>query len=60
MKILLTGNPVDGFTVYGPFEAADAIEEGEREDYGDWWIVDEYSGRSTRFPNPCVPGWVVK
>lgn len=41
-KVLMYGNPADGFRVVGPFEnaeAATAYLETER-DRSDWWIMD--------------------
>jgi hypothetical protein len=41
MFIVITGNPLDGFNHYGPFNTLDeALRWGE--DYyagGDWWIT---------------------
>lgn len=41
-KVVMYGNPADGFRIVGPFEnaaAADAYIEAEF-DRSDWWIVD--------------------
>lgn len=42
MYIGIVGNPVDGFTFYGPFEsAAEAIDYADRHFCGrDWWLSD--------------------
>lgn len=39
--LVITGNPVDGFFYYGPFDnAGAAIEWAERNQDGqDWWIA---------------------
>lgn len=40
MWILISGNPVDGFSYYGPFLSSEsAINFGDRIFDGDWWIV---------------------
>jgi len=36
MAIIITGNPVDGFTIVGPFENRD-----EAFDFGNWNLKDE-------------------
>lgn len=37
--ILVTGNPVTGFTFYGPFDTAnDAGEAGDKLTLVDWWV----------------------
>lgn len=38
MMILVTGNPVDGLSFYGPFDeiADETLDKFE----GDWWIAD--------------------
>ncbi len=38
--VLIVGNPVDGFAIYGPFETADdARSAGEDTSAADWWIA---------------------
>lgn len=39
--IICTGNPVDGFTYYGPFPSREAATEAaERTTWeGEWWII---------------------
>lgn len=40
MTIVLTGNPVDGMTAYGPFTTRDdALEWASHECSGDWWLM---------------------
>ena len=36
--ILISGNPVDGYTFIGPFEYEAAIRYAEIHLDGDWWI----------------------
>lgn len=39
--ILISGNPVTGFTYYGPFESAKQAEEYSENTYFDdecWWV----------------------
>lgn len=49
MFVVITGNPVNGFTIVGPFESReDAFNSAERFD-ADWWIselvsLEEYEG----------------
>lgn len=44
MHILITGNPVDGFSYYGPFKTGeDAIEHGNNRHGPDWWIAPLYA-----------------
>lgn len=39
--LLITGNPVDGFTYYGPFSDHDeASSLADRCDHSDWWICE--------------------
>lgn len=43
MYIVIVGNPVDGFSYYGPFEDREtAIKYAERNfrNSGDWWVHD--------------------
>ena len=44
MNIIITGNPVDGFTYTGPFpdreSAIDAATWGVVETEADWWVAD--------------------
>jgi len=40
MWIIVTGNPIDGFSFHGPFsDRNDAIEWAEELD-PDWWVVE--------------------
>ncbi len=40
MFVILAGNPVDGMTVYGPFDdAEDANDYAENNFDGDWWVT---------------------
>jgi hypothetical protein len=42
MHILIVGNPMDGFSYFGPFESVeDAIEYGEKNFAEDEWWVSE-------------------
>lgn len=41
MKILITGNPVDGLEFFGPFdEAEEATEFAEINAEADWWVAE--------------------
>lgn len=37
--ILVTGNPVDGFTFTGPFDSQESIGEAGEKSGADWWIA---------------------
>ena len=39
--IVVTGNPVDGFVFYGPWDNSDAAVDGAEDMRlaGDWWIA---------------------
>lgn len=40
MHVVMIGNPVDGFTIYGPFKTGeDAILWAQDEVETDWWIA---------------------
>ena len=39
MKLVIFGNPVDGFRFYGPFKGVDeAIKWAENQGSADWWL----------------------
>lgn len=42
MTILITGNPLTGFTFRGPFEAAEAATDWaeEHRDDAEWWAAE--------------------
>ena len=43
--IMITGNPVDGFSFTGPFDTHDeAVNYGENFHSGDWWIAPLVGG----------------
>lgn len=52
-SIVLSGNPGDGFTAYGPFDPADAQRVYDEFD-GDWWVLplEPIEGAEPSFPNP--------
>ncbi len=40
MFIVIAGNPVDGFSFYGPYSTHDeACEWGERANGEEWWVA---------------------
>lgn len=40
-KLLVIGNPVDGFTFQGPYdEAEDALQDAELFEDREWWVAD--------------------
>lgn len=40
IHVVISGNPVDGFTIWGTFKTSDdAIEWASHEIEGDWWIA---------------------
>lgn len=41
MKVVMSGNPIDGFALFGPFEELDDTIAAQFE--GDWWVVDVYT-----------------
>ena len=38
--IVITGNPVDGFTHIGPFNGREEAEDYIYHDSSDWWVVE--------------------
>ena len=47
MHVIVTGNPFDGFRLWGPFNnPEEATEWAERFCSGDWWL------RLVELPNP--------
>jgi hypothetical protein len=41
LTIVVTGNPVDGFAMHGPFhDTEQATEWAESSLRGDWWLAD--------------------
>jgi hypothetical protein len=66
-KVLLIGNPVDGFHVVGPFEdAEDAARAAVNEGHDEWWIhnleppeVDDSEHRDAASDEPQKPFVVV-
>lgn len=47
MHVLITGNPVDGFKVYGPFKTGiDAAEAGDDVPDSDWWTMPLHAPES--------------
>lgn len=39
-RIVITGNPVDGFAYHGPFESEEEAQEwAENECQDDWWVA---------------------
>lgn len=50
MKVIITGNPVDGFELIGPFDSE--VDETTLDKYaegGDWWVADLID------PNRLIP-----
>lgn len=39
MWLLITGNPVDGFTYYGPYNSSEAAADAGEQTGADWWII---------------------
>jgi hypothetical protein len=45
LHVIITGNPVDGFEIYGPFATADEAAEFTMKNPidADWWIAPLHS-----------------
>ena len=46
LHVIITGNPIHGFEVYGPFATgADAAEFGNTDPHmeADWWVMPLYA-----------------
>lgn len=39
-KIVVQGNPVDGFNFVGPFDDDDEAIQAAENEGGDWWVAD--------------------
>ncbi len=39
-RVLVTGNPINGITLYGPFDSdEEALEFGEHVGHDTWWLT---------------------
>lgn len=51
MVIVLTGNPVEGFDIYGPFDDTETAVEWSMDNIeSDWWVTDAMSPAAIRRP----------
>lgn len=55
----ITGNPIDGFAMLGPFddsEAANDIMEEENDDshMAEWWVAELHVDHADKWENPLI------